>query len=332
MMERKKYEVLLASIEPMAHHGETLGNHALLMREKVRAPSGRFVDVPILTGDAIRHGLREAAAYATLDAAGMLDQEGGPQLTEAALRLLFNGGVMEGGDGGADIKGYRMMVDIFPPLALFGGCAGNRVIGGRLMVGRALLVCTESMHLLPPWVAEHVASEGASVRPAREHVANVQRVRMDPSLRPDKRLLLSDDERGRIEGRLLDHEAASSSGDIKAIEELKSAMMPRTFETVAAGSLWWWQVSATCYSDLDVDCFHVALGSWLHAPRVGSRSGTGFGGLAPVVGRDVAWTRPSDAATSFSGADIQGRKGDLYRAHVRDRADRLKAWLREVQA
>ena len=146
-METKRYEIVLEAETPIAHHSETLGNHQMLMRRKVRQPDGRFVEVPYVTGDTMRHGLREAAAYASLDAAGILDRA---NLSAGALNLLFAGGSITGSSGpSVSITGHRAMVDAFPPLAILGGCAGNRTIPGRLDVGNADLICAETAHLLP---------------------------------------------------------------------------------------------------------------------------------------------------------------------------------------
>jgi hypothetical protein len=69
--EKVRWEFILEAQEPIAHHSESMGNTAIAMRQKTRLADGSFVSVPIITGDTIRHQLREAASYALLDAAGM---------------------------------------------------------------------------------------------------------------------------------------------------------------------------------------------------------------------------------------------------------------------
>src|SRR3970282_2460114 len=81
----------------------------ILMRKKVRQSDGAIVNVPCITGDTMRHGMRESSSYAMLDAAGV--PEGG--LTEAALRLLFAGGMVTGSEEGAvRLDEYREMCDL----------------------------------------------------------------------------------------------------------------------------------------------------------------------------------------------------------------------------
>lgn len=323
-MRRVTYQTILQAATPVAHHGETIGNHSLLMRRKVRQPDGRFSDVPHITGDTMRHGLREAAAYATLDAAGMLDD---PRLSAGALNLLFAGGSIVGASGPSiSLTGYREMCDVFPPLAILGGCAGNRVIPGRVDVGHADLICQESEHLIPSWAVE----SAGRISSQRAHVEVCQRVRMDPSMRPDKRRLLTDEARAYAEGRMLDHETASGAGDARGIEASKSSMLPRTYETIAAGSLFYWEATVTTYSALDEDTWHTMLGAFLAGCRVGGKRATGNGVLRPVEGatRGFEWRRPVDAAefVSFEFA------GSVFRSHVAGRADRLRSFLDGVVA
>src|SRR5262245_29758625 len=112
MYEQKRFEFILQAAEPIAHHSETYGNAQVAMRKKVRQPDGSFASVPCITGDTLRHGLREASTYALLDAAGMLAD---PDLSESACRLLFAGGMITGSAGGAVKLGdYAEMVDLIP--------------------------------------------------------------------------------------------------------------------------------------------------------------------------------------------------------------------------
>ena len=64
MYEVVAYEVLVEAVTPIAHHSESMGNHAVAVRRKVRQADGSFVMVPMVSGDAMRHGMREASAYA----------------------------------------------------------------------------------------------------------------------------------------------------------------------------------------------------------------------------------------------------------------------------
>lgn len=325
-MERKRYDLLLEAVTPVAHHEEVLGNEAVLMRRKVRH-AGCWARVPVITADTMRHGLREAAAWATLDAAGLTGRE---TLSEGALRLLFAGGMLTGrGDGAVvSLDRYREAVDLLPALALLGGCADNRVIPGRLAVDDAVLVCAEAGALLPRWIAE----AEAPLESCRAAVEDVQRVRMDPALSPLHRGLLTAEARAAVEGRLLASEAAHAGDDAPGADEARSTLMPRRFERVAAGARFAWSLEATCATDLDLDTLHVMLAAFLDGCRVGGKRGTGHGRLRPVAARGLALRRPVEAAETLEVTALVPGVGRVFRAHVAARADRLAAWLREVNA
>jgi len=343
-MMQLTYEILLQAMEPIAHSSETIGNVQIAMRQPVRQPDGRFAAVPVITGATMRHRLREASAYATMDAAGLLD--GRPVLTEAALRLLFAGGSL-GGSSGTTVRldDYAEMVDVFPPLGLLGGCAGWRIVPGRVQCCAAVLVCEDARPVLPDWAVEWVHSAGDVPEPeragllerplpsARHHVAVETRVRMDPMLSPSHRRLLTDEARATVEGRLLAHEDAADQADHAAAERTKSALMPHSYEVVSSGSLFWWRVSATTYGELDEGCFHTMLATALYDCRVGGKQGTGHGLIRAVHAREGGWLRPSEQAVGAINPNAFERLGGAaYRAHVSERAERLRAWLDGVQA
>ena len=331
-MKQIKFEFVLRADQPIAHHSESFGNQAISARRKVRMPTGDWAHVPVVSGDAMRHGMREASAYVFLDAAGLLADGG---LSEPALRLLFAGGQITGSSGGVSkLNDYREMCDLVPPLALFGGCAQNRCIPGRLWVDDAVLICSEMEHLLPEWavkVATHGGEHGLET--CRTHVEEVQRVRMDPSLDPGKRNLLTAGAREGVERRMLASENAGELDDAKAKDDAKSTMMPRSFERIAQGSLFYWAVVANTYGALDEDTFAVACAAFLHDARVGGKRGTGHGLLTPVTGRNVQMARPSERAETISSEALSTmRVGTLFQTHVRERADKISAFLKEVAA
>lgn len=326
-METKRFEFLLEAVTPIAHHSEVMGNHAIAMRRKVRLPGGGWANVPAVSADSMRHGLREAIAYAYLDAAGLL---GDAKLTEAALRLLFAGGMVTGRGDASSIRldHYHEMVELMPSLALLGGCAGNRVIPGRLIVDDAVLVCAESLALVPEWILE----SAGEVDTCRAHVEIAQRVRMDPTLDPGKRNLLTAAAAGDVAGRLRSSEEAGATDNAIMRDDAKSSMMPRTFECVAAGSLFSWSVTAQCWTDLDADTLVTMVAAFLSSARVGGKRGTGHGLLRPLKAQGVIVSRPSERMHPLDTAALATKAGETFRAHVASRKDRVKKFLSEVDA
>lgn len=333
-MQQHRIDVLLEAEQPICHLAETFGNVGILNTRKVRQIDGTFARVPEISGDAMRHGLREAAAYVFLDAAGMLDN---PSLSEAALRLLFAGGMVTGkGDAGSVRLGeYRKMVDLVPQLALLGGCAENRTIPGRLNVSPATLICEESSRYVLDWMASHPMVGSSASDTYRESIEEPQRVRMDPSLDPGKRALLDGDSVKQIEARLTSSETASREGDAIAKDAAKSTMMPRRCERLAQGALFSWSVEVTLFSDLDIDAFYTMLLAFMASMVVGGKRATGHGKLRVVEARRQvlasAKSLPPPSETmglSTMREDI----GKLFVGHVESKAAEIREYLRTVNA
>jgi hypothetical protein len=335
MFEKFTITTILEAAEPIAHHSGTKGNIAIAMDERMFQLDGRLERVPIITGDAMRHAMRHAAAMAFLDAAGLLDQE--PMLSEAAVRLLFAGGIIKGASGASvSLAEYAAMVDLMPALGLLGGCAGNRMMPGRLQVGRAVAVCKGSSRVLDHspwaqgWISERIDRLGYVVSTSAALVDSVQRVLMDPTMNPTSRAMLSAGGEAKTEARLLASESASESGDDLAAEDAKSSMMPRTFEVVRAGTLFTWDITATLFSDLDRDTFSLMYAATLADLVVGGKRGVGHGRLVGLASSKMVLSKPASPETLQPA--VHSNVGEMFRAHVHERRARIVDFLAKVVA
>lgn len=330
--ERRQHiiEMIVRAREPIAHGKETIGNMQIANRAKVCLPNGRSELVPIISGNSIRHGLREAGTDALRDAAGL---RGG--LTEAALQVLYNGGTMRGtAKDSISIEESRELEELVPHLALLGGCVGNRIVEGKTESGYGWLICRETVHILPQWVADWITEQGVQISSAREHVEVVQNVRFDPTLSPKHRQLLSPEALASVEQRLLVSDTASARGDAKLKRKAKSSMMPFSFETIIAGSLFYWRFVARTDTDIERDALFVSLAAFFAHGKVGGKRGTGHGGIEPVFVRGheaivSAQTRGDELAIAGKQTHAAWER---FKAHVGERVDRIERWLREVEA
>lgn len=327
MRRRKRYELVLEAASPICHAEGTIGNHSMLMRRKVRTPRG-FEEVPIITADTLRHKLREASSFALLDAAGMTNGS----LTESALRLLFNGGMVTGSDGGTvKLDAYRELVTLIPSLGLFGGCAQNRIVPGRLTVEDALLICTDTERYLSAWQLDCAKKLGV-VDTHSAYVENVQRVRMDAMLNPDMRKLLTEGEQVRVVQQLTAGERASAAGDDVEKQANKSKMLPRTFECVSRGSLFAWAVEAIVSDDLEEDVFNVAVLAFLARAVVGGKQGTGHGKLSVVAANEVQMRSPSREHEAIDTTALGLKVGQLFRQHVEAHKKQVQSFFATCSA
>lgn len=327
-MEQRRYEFLLEAVRPVCHLAETIGNQGLIARRKVRLPDGEWAHVPIISGNQLRHKLREASAYCLLDALGLLDAQA---LLEPTIRLLFNGGELtkKGAGGGVNFESYRTLCEMVPPLALLGGCANGTINEGQGSVDYAILVCDESWHLLPKWVHEHFATVGARTDSARAHIEEIQNVRTDISPRAQK--LLTEGEQVRRNRLLTEKSAAHDEGE-ETSKEGKSRMLPYTTETVVMGSVFYWSVAFNVYSELELDTLHTMISAWLRHPTVGGKSGSGHGELRIVTARNITVRRPSDPISVVEVDALAPKVGSLFYAHVQERQARIVEFLKGVEA
>ncbi len=327
-MQQTRYEMIVRAQDPISHGQQNLGNAQIFMRKKVRLPGGATVLCPYLTGDTIRHQLRAAATWGTLQAAGLLDE---PQFSEGAVRLLFNGGSLTGRGNASvvNLERYRELVALFPPLALLGGNADNRPLQGQVNVDEGNLLCRELAHVTPPWVLQWAESNGESIDTHRSLIEETQRVRMDATLAPETAKLLSDGARATLDARLLKAEKAHADADSKAAGEAKSGMMPRTHERIVQGALLWLGVEARTYTDLEFDAFNFSVACLLNNFRVGGKLGSGHGRLQFVAGARIAF-EPTAGKLEQVSADLAPKTGELYRQHIEFRKEELAAWLRSA--
>ncbi len=328
-MKTKRYSFILEAMQPIAHHSGTLGNVSLFMRRKVHDGKGNFEDVPFVTGDTMRHGMRDASAIAYLDAAGLLDEKA---LGEAATRLLFSGGMMTGkGDASkVDLARFTEMCTLCPPLGLLGGCVDNRSVPGRLFVDEATLICSETERFIPDHAKEWLTAERVTIKSFREHMDEVTRVRMDPLLDPSKRGLLLPEAHVDVMRRLGAGERAHAADDAVEKSDSKSTMMPRNFETLAQGSLFFWQATCNCLDALEEDSFDVMVAAFLANCVVGGKKGTSHGRMRSIRAWNVDVRRPSDTVSDCVA--LGKTTGSLFVEHVAKHKEQIREWLRIVNA
>jgi hypothetical protein len=329
-MTTTRYEFIARAEGPIAHHEETMGNLSVFMRKRLMSPTGQVTRVPYITGDCIRHKAREMAVYATLEAAGMLDD---PQLTEGALRLLFAGGMVtpKGDASVINLDNYRELVTLFPPLALFGGCVDNRPLPGQLIVDEGNLVCEETLHTAPDWVHGWLAANKVEPQTHRRLLEEATRVRVDPALSPEKVKLLTTDAQVAVNRRQLASGKAHDEGDAKEAEREKSTMMPRSFERIIQGSLFWCGLEARTYTPLEADAFDYTVACLLSDFKIGGKLATGHGRLRFVVGNKIHFL-PTAGDLEGMGTGLAGKAGTLFRAHIKEHAQQIREWFGRVAA
>ena len=140
------YTVTLTA--PMHHGAGTSGNTALLRTQRFTGPDGQVRSVPFVSGNSVRHRLREALAWHLVTTLGL----GEGSLTKAQVDLLWSGGALTR-TGDSRLAVTRQVEQLLPHLSLLGYSAGSEIVGGVLAMNMLHLVCSENTWRLPPVLA-----------------------------------------------------------------------------------------------------------------------------------------------------------------------------------
>lgn len=240
-----RWEGTLTASSSIAHGGETRGTISMLRREPIVQPDGTVLEIPIISGNAVRGRLRRTAELLLRDTLGY---EG--LLSPVAAHTLTGGGSLTK-TGKTPLSGRRLheLRTLNPLIGVFGCAGAGRIIDGTLQVGKLVPRFAETSHLLPVGaVATPMSAFGAT--------------QLESYTRVD-------------DGRTHDFTAASSETTPAGDEE--TSQMQYRIETLPAGTqfAFWLQLSRS--TDLEVAFFTDVLDTFLATGRIGGRVGRGHG-------------------------------------------------------
>lgn len=150
-----------ATLTAPLHHGAgNAGNTALLRTEEIITADGQPASVPFVSGNSVRHAIREALAWHTLHTLNVPHGS----LTKASVDLLFTGGAITTTGAQVDLGMARRVEDTYPALAMLGYAAQSDIVAGTLRVGSLMLVCAENTWRLPADGGSHAQRRAAAYR------------------------------------------------------------------------------------------------------------------------------------------------------------------------
>lgn len=152
MSVTRRWRGTLHAVSSISHGGDSLGTVRYLRRERVLLPDGSVEDVPVLSGNMLRGVMRRLAADAWWEVVGR------PRMSAAVAHAIWSGGSLaKSGAREIAFTDLTRAQQVCPVVGLFGSAAAGRILNGCLTVGKALPVCQETQHLLPPeggWTGE----------------------------------------------------------------------------------------------------------------------------------------------------------------------------------
>lgn len=242
-MKTHRWDGTATALSSISHGGETLGTITYLRREAFLTPTGR-IDVPVISGNAVRGVLRDTGAHLTWEALGK------PLLPVPVMHALWAGGALVKAKGqpltGQRLADLRRMV---AHVGVFGAAGGGRIIDGALTVGKLVPICAQTAHVLPEALRDEPL-------PDMYDLLQIERYSRQP------------------DGDRLGHVIGAELGEDV---DLDDGLMRYGTETFVAGTRFTAMFALGHATDDEYDYWCDVLNDWLPHATVGGKTGRGHG-------------------------------------------------------
>jgi hypothetical protein len=290
-----KLHCLSETLSPLTHMMGVQGNEAVLNRTKVMC-GGHIYDVPVISGNAIRHKMvREPGAAFLVEVCGLAGR-----LSVEQANFLYYGGSLTESAIADNLRKIAEMQEIMPLIRLLGGSLTNQVLAGSLLVSEGVLICEENLERLQKLLPIELFGNLQFARSAEEYIGERQYTRGDACRKPE----------------LLDKSGMEEKPD-------KSNQMIYGGQTIIPGALFYHSFILQNVSRLEVGALFAAFEDWeKEGGIIGGSSRIGHGKLSMSVHAE---------GEDFYGGEFDGAAlAEEYRAYTRGKADKIAAWLAEA--
>jgi CRISPR type IV-associated protein Csf2 len=316
------FEGTMTLLTSCSHIGESFGINSKLRREKIIQSDGSVEEVPIISGNSIRGLLRDRGMFHMLKTLGYgVNEETGEVrgLSLAAFYFLFSGGALtKTGSRGLDIDEARRWRDLIPLVAIFGGAMGNQIMPGKVKVGKAIPICSETAHLLPERFVD--GNELKSIWDLCQEEAYTRR---DDEKSEKLRQLIAPQVRGLLEAKATEERKKLGTSEDVTEETGQKQQMRYYVETLAAGTRLFWEITLDDVTDLEFEAFAVCLAEFGRWPYIGGKSGVGHGKVAVKFDQ---WIEINPRLAPV-GQAVGFPLGSQYMAHLKERAGDIRELL-----
>lgn len=328
MRSTGRISIEATAIEAIHHGAGTAGNTQVLRRQEVVTEDG-IATVPFISGNSLRHMLRDAGVRYALDAMGVPDNS----LTKPTVDLLFSGGSL-GGKSAMTLAKAREVAKLFPILSVLGYSAGNRIQPGKIEMQHMQMHCEENAFRAPS-LSPH------ALRPAGAYIGDEFGTRHDVARLPYAQRLLGAPKAAPEELPL------GPAKKTKPAKDEETTQMIFDWETVLPGSRFWGGLSYRDLTPRELDALRSALsyscegmhhdGGYLF--RVGAKRGTGHGLMSWQLAGSIRTVAtpvhtPSDTMLPSVRKEDEPATEWLaeYVAHLREHKDQIMSLLDEVSS
>jgi len=298
------------------------GVTSYLRREKFIQPDGAVELIPVVSGNGMRGMLRDRGMWQMCRALGYgVNEQTGEVLglSLPAFHFLFSGGSLTSvSTKGLDIDAARRVRALIPLVGLFGGAMGNQIMEGKLKIGKLLPICKEMAHLLPAWCLP------AQPQSFYEFSQQEAFTRKDDEHNEKLRQLIAPEVRGLLEASAAAKRERRGTKEEKPDDEVGQHQQMRYFvETLAAGTMFFWEIALEDVTDVEYDAFWVTMAAFGQSPYIGGKSGTGHGKVS-INFKDWMVIDPNQAAVSRL-PDVP--LGERYRQHLANQGQAIRELL-----
>ncbi len=265
---------------PVSHIGEVASTGSYF--QTILTQGGRL---PVITGNAVRGCLRDAAASHLLNKIGK-------KVSIEIFNVLFSGGNISGSSKD-DIERAKMVREHFPIVSVFGGGLGTMIMSGKIMSGFLYPVCDEAAEMLG------IEPDGTSWRNIIDEIEFTR----------------TDDGKNDVLNNYVDK---NSSGE-PTKDKQASTQMRFSVQYMAAGTSLRQSMVLVNESMLEFGALLNAFAEWFRKPaRLGGMSAKGFGAFDAVItdenGVSIMTLKNDELAVSADARDLIAAYNDFITA------------------
>jgi CRISPR type IV-associated protein Csf2 len=309
-----RFEGVARALSAISHLGDSAGGTVSVFRREKILAGDKPIEVPIISGNAIRGMLRDTGMRF------MLRELGDPQLSPPAFHFLTSGGALTKDTGrGLDIGQARRLRELIPLVGIFGGACGRQILEGKLQVGKWYPICAELRELLSPHC--HAMPEATCSIYEMTDLHSFTRTDDAKSERWQK--LLPQEQRTLLEAPKV---KAAKDGTEIAEKPGTAQQMRYSQEVLIAGTKFSCWLQLQDVTELEYEAFASALVEWSKAPFIGGQSRHGCG---EVELKFDNWMSISPLAR-VDGQAVGAPLGQAYHEHLRQRRDDILDALKEI--
>jgi len=323
-MNTTKYFFRLTALTSISHSNKKAGTTELFNTETVIRENGDAVQVPYITGNAMKGILRRLGFEIMLSKLGLDPEMTDPVsdetfgiLTKNRLEVLFNGSILTSDTSrGIDVEAGAQLSNLIPWFGIVGGCLGNQMTKSRWCVHDAILICDENKGRIK-MMAE---SEGDSldifgdvaIIPARRLLQREDFSHKDDFRGGSVLRYLPEPERIKLIAGQASDFSERTLMDWKDKDAGQHTQMRYTVQTLCAMSKLYWRIDTHDLTPLMEDAFLTTMAHFMSRPYIGGKQNRGKGMIAiECLGRN----KISPATGKFETA-VGFQVGQMYMTHL----------------